>query len=98
MIKNPQTLYGSIQSEIAQILGEGWTANSYGNSRTGWKFINDKHTNLRVFYYNADGVNGGACLWIFKWSDNIKKMINNKWTNEDLTEIFKFEEPVSFSD
>lgn len=52
MIKKPQTLYGSIQSEIAQILGEGWTANSYGNSRTGWKFINDKYPNLRVFYYS----------------------------------------------
>lgn len=40
----------------------------------------------------------------FEWkklmerSDDVKKMINNKWTNEELKEIFKFEQPVSFSD
>ena len=60
IIENPQTLYGSSQSEIAKILGDGWTADSYGNSGTGWKFINDAHPDLMVFYHNADGVHGGA--------------------------------------
>lgn len=35
---------------------------------------------------------------LMEWSDDVKKMINNKWTNEELKEIFKFEQPVSFSD
>lgn len=60
IIENPQTLYGSTQSEIAKILGDGWIADSYGNTGTGWKFINIKHPDMMVFQHNADGVHGGA--------------------------------------
>jgi len=60
IIENPQTLYGCTQSEVAKILGDGWTASTYGNSGTGWKFINNDHPDLMVFYHNADGVHGGA--------------------------------------
>lgn len=54
------TLNSLVENEIAQVLGEGWTADSYGKSGTGWKFINDEHPDLMVFYHNADGVHGGA--------------------------------------
>ncbi len=35
---------------------------------------------------------------LMEWSDDIKKLINNKWTNEELKEIFSFDQPVNFSD
>ncbi|MDL2302586.1 hypothetical protein LJC58_09580 [Lachnospiraceae bacterium OttesenSCG-928-D06] len=34
IIQDPRRLYGATQSEIAQILGEGWTASSYDKSGT----------------------------------------------------------------
>ena len=79
IIENPQTLYGSTQSEIAQILGDGWTADSYGNSGTGWKFINDAHPDLMVFYHNADGVHGGAYYGFSSGSTGTVKLVGDDY-------------------
>jgi len=57
IIKNPQKLYGSTQSEIASILGEGWTVGTYGTNQNGWKFTNGDGM---VFYHDGGGIHGGS--------------------------------------
>ena len=79
MIENPQTLYGLTQSETAKILGQGWTASSYGKSGTGWKFINDASPDLMVFYHNADGVHGGAYYGFSSGLTGTVKLVGNDY-------------------
>lgn len=79
MIQNPQTLYGSTQSEVAKILGDGWTASSYGNSGTGWKFINNDHPELMVFQHNADGVHGGVYYGFSSGATGTVKLVGNDY-------------------
>lgn len=57
VIQNPQRLYGATQSEVASMLGEGWTAGAYGSSKTGWKFTNGDGM---VFYHAGGGIHGGS--------------------------------------
>jgi hypothetical protein len=49
-------MYGSTLSEMANILGEGWTPGTYGSSGLGWKFTKG---NLSVFYHLGSGVHVG---------------------------------------
>lgn len=57
VIQNPQRLYGATQSEVANMLGDGWTAGAYGSSKTGWKFTNGDGM---VFYHAGGGVHSGS--------------------------------------
>ena len=57
ILQTPQRLYGATQSEVASMLGEGWTVGVYGSSKNGWKFTNgDK----MVFYHAGGGLHGGS--------------------------------------
>gem|GEM_PF-6935920 len=57
VIQNPQRLYGASQSEVASMLGEGWTAGTYGSSGTGWKFTNGDGM---VFYHVGGGIHSDS--------------------------------------
>ena len=79
MIENPKTLYGCTQSEIADMLGDGWIAGSYGKSGTGWKFINDAHPEYMVYMHNADGVHGGAYYGFSSGATGTVKLVGSDY-------------------
>ena len=56
ILQNPERLYGSTQKEIADILGDGWTAGNYGVTGTGWKFTNGDG----MVFYHSGGRHDGA--------------------------------------
>ncbi len=56
ILQNPERLYGSTQEEIANILGDGWTAGNYGITGEGWKFTSGD----RMVFYHSGGRHGGV--------------------------------------
>ena len=54
---NPIALYGKNKSEVAEILGSGWTEGVYGSAGGGWKYTNGDKS---VFYHPGEGVHGGS--------------------------------------
>lgn len=56
IVKNPEVLFGSTQTEIAQLLGDGWTAGTYGTNGLGWSFSKG---DLQVYYHPGGGIHGG---------------------------------------
>ena len=57
IVKYPEVLRGATQLEISGILGQGWTAGTYGSAGTGWKLTNG---DLSVFYHPGNGIHGGS--------------------------------------
>jgi len=60
IMKHPTSLRGYGPDEMANILGSGWTQDTYGSNGSGWKFIQDAHPDNMVFYHEGGGVHGGA--------------------------------------
>ena len=57
LIQNPTSVVGKTESDIAEILGEGWTNGKYGSAKQGWKFNNgDK----MVAYHPGNGRHRGS--------------------------------------
>jgi len=90
MLENPQALYGATQSEVANILGNGWSLKSYGSAKTGWEFYQN---DLRVIYHAADGIHGGEYWGISSGRTGEIKLVGNDYipTSTDKAIIINME-------
>lgn len=60
MLNHPTSLRGYSADEIGDILGDGWTRNTYGSNGSGWKYIENAHPDNMVFYHGGGGQHQGA--------------------------------------
>lgn len=45
---------------VGKVLGDGWTRGTYGSNGSGWKFIENAHSDNMVFYHGGGGEHEGA--------------------------------------
>lgn len=76
MLNHPTSLRGYSSNEIGQILGEGWTRNTYGSNKSGWKFIENAHTDRMVFYHGGGGVHKGSYWGVKSGSTGTIKVVD----------------------
>lgn len=55
IVKDSNAYKRYLADEVGKILGEGWSAGTYGSKGTGWKFMKG---HLMVYYHEADGIHG----------------------------------------
>lgn len=76
MLNHPTSLRGYSADEIGQILGDGWTRSTYGSNGSGWKFIEDAHSDNMVFYHGGGGVHEGAYWGVKSGKTGTIKVVN----------------------
>lgn len=65
-----------LADEVGKILGEGWSAGTYGSKGTGWKFMKG---HLMVYYHAADGIHEEAYYWVMKANTQSIKIVDNNY-------------------
>ena len=73
---DPTKVYGCSEYDIESLLGDGWTKGAYGSNDDGWKFINDMHNDISIFYHPAGGKHNGAYYGISYGTNGRVKIVN----------------------